>query len=99
MIPPWEATLELNPVEVSKNTLRWVNYEGNLAVRSQEMTAFNRHLDQNYVDDVLSGSERADMNLLTDPNKFLGGQLHKHYGQWLHIAASIHQELTRDVLD
>ena len=41
------------------------------------------------------------MNLLTfpDPNEFLAGQLHKHCDQWLHIAASIHQELTRDVLD
>jgi hypothetical protein len=62
------------------------------------MTAYNRHLPQTFIEDVLSGSQTADVSFLAfpDPNSFVAGQLHQRYDQWLHI--SQHSTMTTHTL-
>ena len=88
-------------MEIRQNSIRWVDHKQNPVNRSRGMTAVNDHLTQSFINDILSGSRTADIDLLTfpDPNNFLAGQLHEHYEQWLYISATVKHELAQDVLE
>lgn len=58
------------------------------------MTAYNKHLPRGYIDEVVSGKQPCDLNLVVFPNpdQFVAGQLHQHYDQWLTISSDSNEE-------
>ena len=88
-------------MSISLRNIQWVNCEGQSISQSQEMTAYNWHLPQTFIEDVLSGSQTADVSFLAfpDPNSFVAGQLHQRYDQWLHISSTLHHDNTHTVLE
>ena len=64
------------------------------------MAPHNAHISDGFVQSVLDGTALADVSMLAfrDPESFVAGNLHCHYGFWEFIARSAPCDLANTVL-
>ena len=88
----WEISEDFDPISVNPDDVCWVRSDGSdLPLNTREMTAFNEHIDQHFIDSLLQGQTLADASLLAfrDPNHFVAGQLHRHPDIWSRLLESV----------
>ena len=70
---------EFDPTSVRPNVVNWVRYDDtDPSLESRKMSAFNKHLDQHFVNSASDGEVLAAANHLSfrDPKHFVAGGLH-----------------------
>lgn len=83
-----------------QNSIRWVVSDGSPLPAAQGVAPHNAHISDGFVQSVLDGTALADVSMLAfrDPESFVAGNLHCHYGFWEFIARSAPCDLANSVL-
>ena len=91
---------DFSPLEVPLNNLKWVSWDSTPIQEVPNLAAYNRHLQPDFLQDVIAGRAMADPSMLAfrDPLHFLAGQLHKFRETWLSIASQTDCDTAKEVL-